>query len=187
MKIIAFGHRKGVGKDTVAKFTHEIIKSHYPSITVARASFAEPIKEIAYNMFYWAGHKKPDHYVHNYEDKNRHLSNGLTPREIWIRLGTLIGREIDPDVWVELLFAKSYTADVLLITDLRFKNEISAIHHRQGYCVKVLRPGYVPTNDIVDCQLDKISYEDFTIVAKNIKELYKEAERLVTDLIMRGL
>jgi len=54
----------------------------------------------------------------------------LTPRYMLQTLGTEFGRAIDPDVWAKIAMHKSKknllggTADLMIITDGRFKNEV---------------------------------------------------------------
>ena len=60
-----------------------------------------------------------------------------------------IKRALKPDYWIRKL-ATSYNkvcADDIVITDVRYKNEIDWIHEMNGIVIMLARPGYGPAND----------------------------------------
>jgi len=44
-------------------------------------------------------------------------------------------------------------AKVLIISDVRYPNEVKAIRDRSGVVVKVVRPGIPESDDVADCAL----------------------------------
>ena len=69
--------------------------------------------------------------------------NKLTPRMILQQLGTEVGRNIHPNIWINSLM-KDYISDKhklpnWIITDTRFKNEVEAIEDKGGFIIRVNR------------------------------------------------
>jgi len=95
---IAFSGKCTSGKSTAANMVKEVIKDTH------LLSFAGKIKELAKDLF-------------GMEEKNRPLL---------IDLGTKM-REINKDVWLDYVLKTSEKYDNVVIDDLRFKNEFSAL------------------------------------------------------------
>jgi len=71
---------------------------------------------------------------------------GVTPRHVLRILGTEVGRNIHPDFWVNLWQLNTAmpileSAGSLVVDDVRFPNEVAAIHRLGGKVFKVMRPG----------------------------------------------
>lgn len=70
----------------------------------------------------------------------------LTPRYMLQTLGTEFGRAIDPDVWAKIAITNakaklvSGAADLVLITDGRFKNEVLNAKYSNAMVVLVMTP-----------------------------------------------
>lgn len=63
-------------------------------------------------------------------------------RRLYQRMGTEVGRKtIDPGLWVKLVFQGIRKTTDLVISDVRFVNELSAISSREGYVWRIVRPG----------------------------------------------
>jgi hypothetical protein len=76
-------------------------------------------------------------------------------RRLYQRMGTEVGRRtLDEDIWIKLLFQVARHKNVV-ITDVRFVNELQAIQKRNGFVFRVIRP-----------DLDELSGEE----AKHISE-----------------
>lgn len=123
--IIAFGHRKRQGKDTVCKFINE-----HSGIKIV--SFAGKVYEIcgALNPYFINKY----YYDRNPEEKEIPMADGQTPREFLIKVGQAM-KTIDPLIWVKNI----PTDGDIIISDLRFKDEAEYIKSIGGYCVKVER------------------------------------------------
>jgi hypothetical protein len=107
-------------------------------------------------------------------------------RDLLQRLGTEAGRDIlDPDIWVHKGEEKiEHAADLetpVVITDMRFQNELRMIRRRGGKLVWVERPGIGPVNShasehsITKEDCDVVLWNGGTIedLAVQVKELMK--------------
>lgn len=191
MKIIALGHRRGVGKDTAAEC---LIKQGWIQI-----SFAGPLKETMSKLY-----NIPLKYFTEQEYKEKELYYwNKTPRELLIWFGSEVIRKNDPEHWIkalhlrllnELLGASSNINDALgeeikwakenkinyieetvycpkgfVITDLRFPNEMQYLKSIGAITVKVTREGIIEHNDIADSSLKNHTF-DFEIKNNGTKE-----------------
>lgn len=116
--IIAIHGPKHVGKSYLAEALRGIAEAK--GFTVQRASFATPIKNALYEMG-WNGQK----------DKKGRRALQL--------LGTEIGRAINPNIWVDRL-AQSLHGEVVIIDDLRFKNEYTWCVLEDALTIKLRHP-----------------------------------------------
>jgi len=167
MRVIGLGHYSGVGKDTLADRIIDVCKCVRPGIVAVKGSFAYLLKRQLFDCFSWAGLKEPEHYdlTENRHERNETLpALGMTPVELWVKYGNMIRDEFHPDAWVNSLFSRvEGVADVLVIPDVRFYNEVQAIRDRQGIVVKVTRPGVVPKNTVSDQSLSSYNGWDFAV------------------------
>jgi len=93
---------------------------------------------------------------------------GKSPRDIWIELGNA-ARAIAPDVWVRSVIDAPVhqTADVLLVSDVRYPNEVSVIRERGGLLVKVVRPDVPESDDVADSALAAMPDDQWDMVVVN--------------------
>lgn len=162
MKIIAFGHRRRMGKDTAANFAlrHMRLDS---KLNCQRAGFADPLKAEAYRMFKWAGLEEGIYYENHPELKEKILPPiGKSPRQIWIEIGEAM-RVISPKVWPEMMLSQC-DCDILFVSDLRHASEVDYIRQTNGYAIKIIRPGIEKSTDPVDCSLSEYEEWDGTII-----------------------
>ncbi len=127
---IGFSGRAEVGKTTLALALATELRRL--GIEAAIHPFAAPVKRIAYSMF-WNGKK---------DAKGRRLLQ---------LLGTECGRKcIDPNIWVDLweratpAFGNTDGAGVVIADDVRFDNELAAIHRLGGTVIEVRRKSRLP-------------------------------------------
>ena len=172
MKIIAFGHKKNVGKDTAARFLASEFRLKYKGSQVIKKGFADKLKDIAHQLYGWAGVKSKEHYDINYNEKEEFIPIiGKTVRQIWIEIGNNI-RDVYLHTWVDNVL-KGTSCDLLAIYDLRYPNESYAIQNLGGFCVRIDRSSIEPTSDIADNALDK--FDNWDAVIENngdLKEFY---------------
>lgn len=118
--IIAFTGNLRTGKTTAAEYFENSI--HYDCV---KFSFGEGVKDIAYN-FGWKGKK---------DKKGRWLLQ---------MIGTEIGRNYDPDIWIKKVALKMLDnkADHVVIDDLRFENEAEWVLSQGGIIIEIQRKGY---------------------------------------------
>lgn len=215
--IVGLGHKKRVGKDTVAKILRYIaqenkegflvdkkylireLRKSYPedfnNIRWITMSFADKLKEVASLVFdirkeYWDDPSIKASIVSNY---------CLTGREILQRIGESFRKEISPDIWVNSLFSKynslnyrDHSGDIikpnLIITDVRMPNEAQAIKDRGGILIRIDRETGYKDNHISETALD--DYKDWDYIIDNngtLEELVDKVETLYEDEINKRL
>src|SRR4051812_22321919 len=99
-KIIAFGHRKEVGKDTAAKYLITELKLRYPGINIQKHGFADKVKDVAQQIYSWADLKSGEYYerLGNHYLKEVILPKlGKTPRQVWIGVGNGVRNAVGYD------------------------------------------------------------------------------------------
>lgn len=153
--IIGFAGYAGSGKDTAAKLfsgmdAPEVIPApkEYDGLEFYIYALADPIKRAASEMF---GIPLENFYD---QDKKKEIDPdwGFSPRYIAQQLGTEGGRDLfRKDIWVkraEVEYKNNVANgdyDVMLITDVRFPNEVDKIHELGGYVIKIEREDITPT------------------------------------------
>jgi hypothetical protein len=109
-------------------------------------SFAKPLKDAVSCMFGWPREllegdsevsrnwrEEPDHY---WSEK---FGRQFTPREALQLMGTEAGRNVfHQDLWVISLLNRAKGKDVV-VTDVRFKNEIDYIQQNGGRVIRIIR------------------------------------------------
>lgn len=161
MKIIAFGHRRRVGKDTAGKYLLQYIRTEHKELTVERCSPGDRIKDTAYHMFKWAGLNQGVYYENNPTLKEEIIPVlGKSPRQIWIDIGNA-GRAIDVRVWIESALSQA-SSDLVILTDTRTEVEIDYVRKFGGICVRIDR-NIPKANDNLDCALSDFDNWDYII------------------------
>ena len=192
MKIVAFGHRRRVGKNTAAmmleKEFHNDRNRKIAGTYVKLASFATKLKDISYQLYSWAG-LMPEEFYEDFPEKKEEVLPllGMTPREIWIKLGTpAIREQVYDDTWVDCTLRGPQNCDILIITDLRFPNEVKKVQDLGGYCIKINRPEIPKATDVADCALESCMDWDYVIENdRGIEELQTSVHVIAQEL--RGL
>ena len=149
-----------VGKNTIAQ-------EFVDNAGFEQAGFADSLK----NMLYALNPRLPDPNweevgdsfghdgtvkVRDYVDKfgwEGAKSNPAIRQSLQI-LGTEAGRDVlGENIWIQTLFTKPHSAR-LVISDVRYFNEASAIKERGGYVIRINRPGIAATNSHISEKLD---------------------------------
>lgn len=140
--LIGFVGQIGAGKDTAADF---LVNSH----KFRRDSFANTLKDAVATIFGWdrtllEGRTKESREWRDQVDTwwaTRLNMPGLTPRFILQNWGTEVCRiGFHDDIWIASLENKlRKTSDNIVITDVRFSNEIAAIHNAGGVIIRIKR------------------------------------------------
>lgn len=133
--VIGFAGPAGSGKDTAA--THikaELMKRH---LGVAIRRFADSLKSSSAEIL------KVE--VSDFEDQDFKKSDipwiGITYREFLIKHGEFMRDKVHPDIWINSLIRgmiKDYLfdhADVIMITDLRYENELAFIRSFKNHTI----------------------------------------------------
>lgn len=180
MKIIGIGHQKGVGKSTLAKLLLTVLRIRNKGFKIGQISFADGVKDISYRAFGWTGLEPGNYYENHYDEKEIPIEGGWSPRNIWIAVGNKL-REISPNVWIEsALFNCNY--DIIIIPDLRFKNEAVFLQNRNTCLVKLNRDVPRGTDP---AEVDLLDWDDWCMKINNngsLQDLYQKAE-LIADYL----
>ena len=185
MKIIAFGYKKGVGKNTAGKFLNTFLRLEKPQFKIKHISFAAKLKDIAYQLYGWAGLKRGVYYESHRDEKEIIIPKlGFSPRDIWIWIGNSM-REIYANTWIDFVLHNIRT-DILIITDLRFRNEADAIQKAGGFIVKIDRPNILQGMDPAEVDLDFWPLHKWNYVINNtgtLQDLNRIIEKIAKDLL----
>lgn len=147
MKILAFGHKSRVGKDEATKILLSLIHERQPDLKVERRAFADKVKEISHILYKHFGLQPGPYYDEHPEARAIKLPTlNMDPVEVWVSVGNKM-REIYPETWVDIVLLDS-SADIVIIPDTRYINEINRIHQLGGICARIDRKD-APIRDTV--------------------------------------
>lgn len=139
MKIIGFGHRSGVGKDTAANFLDQAFRELDPNFRIKRIGFANKLKDITYDLFKWSGIKRPIHYENHREDRDKIIpALNRTMVDLWVDVGESM-RNVYGPIWIENTLHQQ-DIDFLIIPDIRHPNEVQAIRKANGKLYRIINP-----------------------------------------------
>jgi hypothetical protein len=139
--IIGFVGLIGAGKDTAADY---LVNYH----GFRRDSFANTLKDAVAAVFGWdrvllEGRTKEARAWREQRDPwwSERLGKEITPRWILQHWGTEVCRNgFHDDIWIASLENKMRkTKDDIVISDVRFINEIKAIHNSDGLVIRIKR------------------------------------------------
>lgn len=128
--------RKRAGKDTAADV--------FDSKGFEIISFAAPIKLMLRSLLQYQG--VDDDTIHrmlegDLKEVPTSYFGGRTPRYAMQKLGTEWGREMMADgLWVDAAINRAHGFDKVAISDVRFPNEVEAIHDAGGMVFRINRP-----------------------------------------------
>lgn len=137
--IIGMAGHAGAGKDVAARY----LVSRYGFV---QAAYADPIRDMAALLFEQIG--VPDAYLRHRAMKERPLPElGFSPRALMQVLGTEVGRSLSADLWVRHLELRlglqphgGPVHDRIVISDVRFPNEVAWLRAKGGKVVRLTRP-----------------------------------------------
>lgn len=172
--IIAFGHKKHVGKDLAASYLCQ-------NYAFMKARFAFRLKQGVKSMF-------NIHDVESQEGKDTvHELTGLTHRELLQRTGDAMRREFGDDIFAKLLnielLCERMRTDKLVIADLRTISEAKYLkQYEDAYLVKIVRTTGSTESHATEHELNEFDGWD-AVVDNNGTEvqLYKKL-----DVILQG-
>ena len=172
--IIAFAGRANAGKDLAGKYLIEHYKFlHY--------YFAKPLKEGCKHLF-----QLTDEQIANKETIIEPW--GMSPRTMYQKIGTDIGRTLDPNIWIKnaQMFIDKNQNQNIVITDCRFGNEALWIRNRQGIVIHINRNNeliaeskHTSENSMVESDYD---YSIENIGTK--EDLYKKIDIIAMTLFI---
>jgi hypothetical protein len=179
MLIVAFGHRKRVGKDKAAQFLISHLRIKHRGLSIIRAGFADKVKAVCYDLYKHRGLQSADFYE---EPQNEHLrevilpSLNLTPRQVWINLANSIRASVSEATWFEYLLENT-KADVLVVKDMRFPIEADGILAKGGKIYRIDRSEGSIDVDGADEALD--DYDRWTGTITNDGTLHEFHNKIV--------
>lgn len=132
--IVGISGRKQSGKSTVGMFLME----HLENVSIV--NFADELKELCVTA-YGASNRQVNG---SDEDKNEILETcGMSSRQLMQRLGAAM-RAIWPDCWIYAWQTRSAAAlmtgaKTIIVADVRYPNEVAAIHAEGGVVIRLER------------------------------------------------
>lgn len=182
MTVIGLGHIAGVGKDEVA--AHLVEKYGF-----TRVSIADLIREVCMGLNpYVEGAAAPlfIRYVvaldmYGAENAKRNIPE---VRRLQQEVGQVMRRIFGDDFWVDQIDRKiTGVGGRVVVTDVRFRNEIEMIEHNAGFTVRIDRPGYEALDHITDRAL--LGYNQWDYILDNdgdLDQLHRRVDYMM-DLI----
>jgi hypothetical protein len=174
-KILAFGHRSGVGKDTAVSMASRLLTGQ--CCMCDKYSFANSLKLECYSLF---GTLPPATYE-QYRSLRSTKVEGLDLNvvELWVKFGEAC-RQIDPLIWVKQCMKAiendSKYNEVALISDLRHPNEATSLKKSGAILIKVESNVPDKPEALVDQYLKEYDAWDYEIYAEQGDLVTLEAE-----------
>ncbi len=141
--IIALTGAKGSGKDTAAD-------ALVSDLGFTRLKFATPLKDMLATLYRHAGVDEAT-ILRKLEGDLKEVPCevllGKTPRLAMQTLGSEWRDLIDKNLWTNLILQRIASANPVVnfvVTDLRFRHELDAVHRLGGRVMRVVRPGHDP-------------------------------------------
>ena len=180
------------GKDTFASFLCDSCSEH--AITANTFAFANPLKK-GLAVFFGI----PEKWFYERELKTEKIPGfDITPRQAMTQVGTdLMRAHVDDMIWVKSLLnsLEASSADIKVVTDVRYKNEAEAILNSGGKLLYIQRDNNPFTDALLthsseteidehNCEslgfekiLNKSSEEDLNMQAKKlIRNIFKDMQ-----------
>lgn len=197
---IAITGKANSGKSTVGKFIIKELRKQVkdkPYISCKYIAFADPIKAMIRLMF----PTLPEKYLTGASSLRSSVipgafTNGkpLTVRQLHLDLGTAVGRTYKGTIWLDTFdyaFEKAKHKDVVIVSDVRFKNEFDHLKKLGFYQIRLLRDDpndtLVQSNHVSEVEQDIIRDDEFDFVLRNngtLKDLKNEVVKIVNQIIL---
>lgn len=170
--LIGLGHRKRVGKDTIADY---LVREH----GFQKLAFADPLKEAAKVVFGWN-----DEHVHGELKEAKDPYWGFAPRWALQRMGTdAMRKHFADDIWVKATLRRVQAPGRYVISDVRFPNEAEAIQRLGGRVWRVDRPqNGLPAKDAHESEVALLRWEGWDGILYNngtLRNLFEATDRLM--------
>lgn len=190
--IIGFAGRKQSGKTSCSQY----VANTFVGQTLGAAqiyNFADPLKNdicinilgLTFEQCYGTDNQKNELVNCYWGDKQ------LTAREVMQFVGTDIFRKLQNNVWADATINKiqKEKADLALIADCRFPNEVNVIKKAGGIVIKLNRNPFGSTHDSETAlDADRYDYTNFDLVVPNEYMSINEQNSLIHKfLIEKGI
>jgi len=201
-KIIAFSGRKQSGKSTAGEYVQCLMNSINPKINVNTYSFADLLKKnICVDLLglttqqCWGSDEDKNSLTEllwqNMPGYDGDLVGNMTAREVMEYVGTKMFRKMKDKIWVEatLKEIQKDQADIALLLDNRFPNEVDPILEAGGYVIRLTRnPFCSNTEPEVALDPDKYDWNKFSIIIDNTDITIDQKNELIKRfLINKGI
>jgi DNA polymerase III delta prime subunit len=183
MKIIGISGHKGSGKTTAAECLERETFQRGSSIKGSYIiGFADAIKESYCDMFGLESVEPRD--LNQQDVKNCEHLCGKTHRQMLQEYGCAM-RAIWDDVWVEawrkLIRFGDQSDDLIIIPDVRFPNEVRAIHDIDGHVIRLTRTPFPEDKHESETALD--NWTNFNAIIDNSNMSIDEQDKAVLELV----
>jgi hypothetical protein len=190
---IAICGKANTGKNTVSKILRKEISKNQTGIFCEYIAFADPIKAMIRIMF----PELPEKYLTGSSKFRSEVIPGafkegspLTVRQLLIDLGTGVGRTYKETIWLEAFDhtfqrAQSRRKNMVVVTDVRFRNEFDHLKKLGFYQIRLLRDSHLQINHASETNQDSIRDDEFDYVLHNngtLADLKKAATQIITQL-----
>jgi hypothetical protein len=173
--IIGLSGYAQTGKDTIADY---LIKNY----GFTRVAFADPIREALYKLDpkIRLGESSGVSLSHAVDNMGWEEVKKLSPdtRELLQRLGTEVGRSMfGEDFWVKQAMKKAQEHEKVVITDVRYPNELEAILKASGAVWRVIKNDVGAVNrHASETALDHYQFEHIIFNNDTIASLYESID-----------
>ena len=101
------------------------------------------------------------------------------------KFGDLTRQLLDPDIWIKLALQThgEQNTDVLIITDVRFKNEAKAIKDKGGILIRIESDRPETDLHISEIDLDNYGKFDFEVINNKDTSLENLKEKIKNNII----
>jgi hypothetical protein len=191
---IAITGKANTGKNTLSAVIIDILQElDRKSLRAGHEiiAFADPIKEMIRQMF----PQLPRKYLYGSSKYRGEIVPGAfrngkpqTVRDLLIHLGTEVGRAYNPNVWTEAFDFRLQKAikkelGVVIVTDVRFRNEFDHLKELGFYQIRLLRDSHLNLNHASETNQDSIKDEEFDYVLHNNSTLEALTNEVKTNII----
>lgn len=202
--IIGISGKAGSGKDTIHKMIVFILyyKNLYnedPEYSDFSSESCSIYRQEKFAKFYRVSFAdKLKDCISSLSDKNIDLStiegknslvewlniDGRNPsyRELLQWFGTSIREKICDDFWIQALFNQEDGSN-LIVTDVRFKNEVEAIKNKEGIVIRVNRDASGAGNHISETELDDYTFEYVIENNGTLEDLFYKIKHLLIEIL----
>jgi hypothetical protein len=186
--------KANTGKNTVSNLiTEELNKDIQNYSLIRNIAFADPIKEMARQMFPIL----PKEYLYgSSENRAKEIPGAfkdgqpLTIRQLLIDLGTGVGREYKENLWLDVFdhtFKKAVykKRQAVIVTDCRFRNEFDHLKKLGFFQIRLLRESHTKINHSSETNQDSIKDEEFDAVIHNngsLDELIYKIKQIIPKI-----
>lgn len=188
MVLIGILGNKGNGKDTIADYI--VHKYNFEKYAIAK-----PLKDICKILFNFSNEQL---YGDLKEEKDSYWK--ITPRHAMEFIGTdLIRHQFDqliPNLknsfWLQhfkLVYDNSLKNKNIVISDIRFQNEVDMIHQLNGIIIKVIRPSVKQEfTHIAEEGIKKIhTYDYFIENSSTIPKLHINIDYVINNILSKNI